>query len=135
MNGDIRKEVLRTDREKQVRETTENTSRIEVGGSTSNKIAGRHDMICPTAIIKLAAVCEEGSISHGDYNWANTLETQRFKRDRLNHAMRHLELYRSGDFSEDHLAKAMWGLMAALHFDNHCKCHEYHLPDKRVPNL
>jgi len=101
--------------------------KIIIGGATSNKIFGRFDMICPTAIMRLAIVCEEGSLTHGEYNWANTNDPQGFKRERISHAMSHLELYRLGDNSEAHLAKAIWGLMAAIHFDGNCQCHKQHL--------
>jgi hypothetical protein len=37
--------------------------------------------------------------------------------DLLNHLLRHVDLYRSGDRDEDHLAHAAWGLFALMHFE------------------
>lgn len=94
---------------------------VTVGGATSSKLKEVFVNICPVAEQHLSLICAEGLEKHGD-NWRFTADPKRFKADRLNHLIRHLNLYRQGDKSEDHMAKVMWGAMAVLHFDNHCEC-------------
>jgi len=79
--------------------------------------------ICPAMEMELAKVCAEGDKNYGEWNWTNLgkVPIERFRRDAVKHSMRHLSLYRSGDRSERHLAKVIWGMMVLIHFDKNCK--------------
>ena len=92
-----------------------------IGGATSTKLKEVFINICPRAEQELALICAEGLEKHND-SWRFTKEKEKFKVDRLNHMIRHLNLYRQGDKSENHIAKVMWGAMAILHFDSGCEC-------------
>lgn len=73
----------------------------------------RYDLISPIAMEALAATYAEGSAKYGDFNWEKGMPVH----DLLNHALRHVFKYLSGDRSEPHLPHAAWGLMAAIHSD------------------
>lgn len=71
----------------------------------------RYDLISPIGLRRLAETCHEGSAKYGDYNWERGMPVS----DMLNHALRHVYLYLSGDRSEDHLAHSAWNMLAAMH--------------------
>ena len=73
----------------------------------------RFDLISPIALEALAATYAEGSAKYGDANWERGMPVH----DLLNHAIRHIYIYLSGDRSEPHLPHAAWGIMAAIHSD------------------
>jgi len=43
----------------------------------------------------------------------------------MDHVMEHLQRYWTGDRSEDHLAKASWGLLALMYYDAHAMGYTY----------
>lgn len=71
----------------------------------------RYDLISPIALKALAATCAEGAHKYADFNWELGMPVH----DLLNHALRHIYEFLSGDRNEPHLAHAAWGLMAAIH--------------------
>lgn len=71
----------------------------------------RYDLISPIGLRRVAEACAEGSHKYGDFNWEKGMPVN----DILNHAIRHIYLFLSGDTSEDHLGHATWNLMAACH--------------------
>lgn len=73
----------------------------------------RYDLICPVGLRRLAERYAQGAKQHGDANWLNGLPAG----DTLNHLIRHIELWRGGDRTDDHLAAAAWGLFALMHFE------------------
>jgi len=84
------------------------------------QVEGNFATICPVSMMELALICLEGDEKYGYFNWINVEDMTKFKYDTINHIMKHLELYRSGDRSEKHLAKVMWGCMAIIHHDKKC---------------
>lgn len=74
-------------------------------------LAWRFDLIPPLAIRRLAAIFEEGTIKYGE---ARYIEKPLPYSVILNHAVNHLLLFASGDRTEDHLAKVMWGMCALM---------------------
>lgn len=71
----------------------------------------RYDLISPIALDEIAKTYAEGSAKYGDHNWLKGMPVS----DLLNHSLRHVYMFLSGDRSEPHLAHAGWGLMAAIH--------------------
>lgn len=71
----------------------------------------RFDLLSPIGLRRYAEAMAEGSEKYGDFNWEKGMPVH----DLLNHCLRHLNLYLSGDRSEDHLGHAAWNIMAACH--------------------
>ena len=79
----------------------------------------RLDLLCPTALMRVARVYKEGADKYdkgGMPNWTKGIPI----RNVLGHALHHLLKYLAHDRSEDHLAKACWGLFAIMHYQNNC---------------
>ena len=73
--------------------------------------ATRYDLITPIGLEAVARTCAEGAAKYSDFNWEHGMPVH----DLLNHALRHVYRYLSGDRSEDHLPHAAWNLLAAIH--------------------
>ncbi|NBV87920.1 MAG: hypothetical protein EBR88_00120 [Betaproteobacteria bacterium] len=71
----------------------------------------RYDLITPIGLAAVARACAEGASKYSDYNWERGMPAN----DLLNHAIRHLYMFLSGDRSEDHLGHSAWGVLAAIH--------------------
>lgn len=71
----------------------------------------RYDLISPIGMRRLAETYAEGAAKYGDHNWEMGFPIS----DILNHGLRHVFLYLSGDRTEDHLSHAAWNLFAAMH--------------------
>jgi hypothetical protein len=69
--------------------------------------------IPPSCLRRLAAIYTEGHRRYGSRNWCKGLPYS----DTYNHIMNHLEKYRAGDRSEDHLAKVAWGCFTMMWLD------------------
>lgn len=84
-------------------------------GSVRTKDADDHrfDLVSPFGLFRLAKIYAEGAKKYGDRNWELGQPTG----DVLNHAERHLQLWKQGDRSEDHLAKVAWGMFAIMHYE------------------
>lgn len=73
----------------------------------------RYDLVSPIGQRRLAETYAEGAAKYGPGNWLKGFPAS----DILNRLMRHIDLYRSGDRTEDHLAHATWGLFTLMHFE------------------
>jgi len=73
----------------------------------------RFDLIPACALMRLAARYAIGSKAHGDRNWEGGMPSGVV----LNHLERHLNLWKSGDRSDDHLAAAAWGCFALMFYE------------------
>lgn len=92
----------------------DNKQQFSTGAVRSNDANGvRYDLISPIGLRQLAETYAEGAEKYGDNNWQKGLPIG----DTLNHLIRHIELWRSGDRSEPHLAHAAWGLFTLMHFE------------------
>ncbi len=78
---------------------------------SSDAESARYDLVSPIGLRREAEACAEGSIKYGDFNWEKGMPVN----DLLNHALRHIYAFLSGDRSEDHLGHAKWNLGAACH--------------------
>lgn len=80
---------------------------------SSDRSGVRYDLITPIGLRRLAETYAEGAKKHGDNNWLKGFPAS----DTLNHVLAHLNMWKTGDASEDHLAHAAWGLFAIMHFE------------------
>ncbi len=88
--------------------------RYDSGASRGADAEGtRYDLVTPIGLRRLAERYALGSKNHGDRNWEAGFPEGVV----MNHLLRHIELYRAGDRSDDHLAAAAWGLFAEMHFE------------------
>lgn len=73
---------------------------------------GRFDLITPFGLRRLARWYELGAHKYADRNWERGgIPFSRY----LDSAMRHLNKFTMGMNDEDHLAAAVWNLMAIMH--------------------
>lgn len=73
----------------------------------------RPDLESPHARSRLATVLAKGGVAHGDRNWEKGMPVTTFYAS----LQRHLMQWELGENNEDHLAHAMFNLMAMIHFD------------------
>lgn len=85
------------------------------GATRSGHLGERYDLMSPEANRRRALVYGHGARTHGERNWENGMPVS----ECLNRAIRHLNLYQSGDLSEDHLAHAAVNLDFVMHFERH----------------
>lgn len=78
-------------------------------GAKRDSIPERFDLIPMAALRECAVVMSGGAEKYGDNNWRGLPQ-----REMLNHGMRHLVLYMSGDRSEPHLSHAACNLLMAM---------------------
>jgi hypothetical protein len=71
---------------------------------------GRYDCISPWALERLAKHMENGARKYGIDNWTHGMPQRRF----MDSALRHLNLWRQGDRSEDHLAACLFNVFALI---------------------
>ena len=71
----------------------------------------RYDLITPIGLEAVARACAEGAQKYADFNWERGMPAH----DMLNHALRHIYMFLSGDRSEDHLGHAGWNVLGAIH--------------------
>ena len=95
-----------------IKESFDETVRYGSGAvRSSDAELTRYDLITPIGLAAVAAACAEGAKKYSDYNWEKGMPAN----DMLNHAIRHIYLFLSGDRSEDHLGHAAWNVMGAIH--------------------
>ena len=92
-------------------------TKFKSGAVRGKEMDARFDLICPAGLLALAKTYAEGATKYGDNNWLKGLP----KSNLLNHALQHLNLYMSGDTSEDHLGHALWNIVAIIHFETECE--------------
>lgn len=73
----------------------------------------RYDLISPYGLARLAATYAEGADKYGGDNWRKGLPWSNI----LNHLIMHVESWKAGDRTEDHLAHAAWGLFALMEYE------------------
>lgn len=76
----------------------------------TRKGKGRFDLIPPCVLRRDARHYENGAVKYGDRNWEKGQPVSRY----LDSAMRHINEYRDGDVSEDHLAAARWNIACIM---------------------
>jgi hypothetical protein len=97
------------------------TSVVDHGGGTEKYVTGavreattgrgRFDLIPPYPIKRLACHYEAGAKKYLDRNWEKGIKLARF----IDSTERHINSFKDGDRTEDHLAAALWNLCGYLH--------------------
>jgi hypothetical protein len=104
--------MIRELKERTMKTTDGGTVRFQTGAvRSSDAEATRYDLISPIGLEAVARTCAEGAAKYSDFNWEAGMPVH----DLLNHALRHIYRHLAGDRSEEHLAHAAWGLLAAIH--------------------
>jgi hypothetical protein len=80
----------------------------ELGGKQS-KIEHRLSLLPPEAVLRVGAILTTGAAKYGADNWRLIPQ-----RDHIDHALRHIVMYLSGDTSEDHLGNAACRTLFAI---------------------
>lgn len=73
----------------------------------------RYDLIPPHALWRVAMLYARGAQKYGENNWQKGIPSQQM----LASAMRHMEAYRRGDETEDHLAAVAWNVLALMQYE------------------
>lgn len=73
----------------------------------------RYDLIPPHALWRVAMLYARGAQKYGENNWQKGIPSQQM----LASAMRHVEAYRRGDETEDHLAAVVWNVLAMMQYE------------------
>lgn len=72
---------------------------------------GRYDLITPFGTMRLAKWYELGGHKYAPRNWEKGMPFSRY----VDSAKRHIDKFVMGMTDEDHLAAAVWNLMAIMH--------------------
>jgi hypothetical protein len=95
-----------------IKHTESSSVKFGSGAVRSSDAEGtRYDLISPVGLAAVAAACAEGASKYGDYNWEKGMPAH----DMINHALRHIYLFLSGNRDEDHLGHAAWNVIGAIH--------------------
>lgn len=71
----------------------------------------RFSLITPFGLERVAWIYTEGAKKYGDNNWQKGIPFSRY----LDSAERHLMMFKQGHLDEDHIAQAVWNLLAIMH--------------------
>jgi Domain of unknown function (DUF5664) len=84
-----------------------------------SEFPARYDLIPPEALEALARTYGEGAEKYAPHAWREVAagDSRCMYSQVLNHLQVHIERWRGGDRSEDHLAHAAWGLMTLLAYE------------------
>lgn len=83
-------------------------------GAQQSKLQERYDLLPPEAMRRLARVLAYGARKYSDNNW-HGIPTK----SHLNHLIRHVIEYMSGDTSEDHLGHVLCRAAMAVWSQEH----------------
>ena len=93
---------------------TDTEVEYEEGGKRSDSTGkGRYDLMPPKALKRVALVYEKGGLARGDRNWEKGMPRTRL----FDSALRHVYQAMDGQTDEDHVAHAVWNLLAIMHFE------------------
>jgi cell division protein YceG involved in septum cleavage len=80
---------------------------FETGAVRESTIGrGRYDLIPAYSIKRLAQHYENGATKYADRNWEKGMKLSRF----IDSAERHMNSFKDGDRTEDHLAAILWNV-------------------------
>jgi len=114
----------------QGREHDKETRVVSASGAEQTHVKERYDLICPSGLRRIALRYGLGAEKYADNNYCKGSGDRKFIRARLNHLIKHLNLYLlHGNFDEhgredDNLAAVAWNAITLMHFEDGCKHHE-----------
>lgn len=79
----------------------------------AGKGKGRFDLVPFEAVTRVAVVYEQGANIHGANNWKKGITFSRC----MSAALRHIGKWAIGMRDEDHLAQAVWNILAIMYFE------------------
>lgn len=82
-----------------------------VRDNADNKPA--YELVSPIALRRIAKHLANGAKKYSKHNWERGMSMERM----MGSALRHLNQWREGDRSEDHLAAACFNIMGVIHFE------------------
>ena len=92
--------------------TASNTVTYDTGAVRSaDAEQARYDLVTPIGLRRVAEAYAEGAVKYSAFNCEKGMPMD----DLLNHCLRHIYLYLSGDRSEDHLGHAGWNILMSMH--------------------
>lgn len=83
----------------------------------SKKGMGRFDLLPPEALFRVARICELGAEKYPERNWEQGGKWS----VNVSSCLRHMFKWMRGDVDEDHLAMAVWNLMALMYYEDRYK--------------
>jgi hypothetical protein len=83
-------------------------------GAIREKVSIAYHLIPSIALRRLAMVYTEGCKKYAPRNWEKGI----LYSEMYNHLQEHLQKYKEGDRTEDHLAKVAWGCFALIFYDS-----------------
>jgi hypothetical protein len=84
------------------------------GGSRDTAVGkARYDLIPPGPLYRIAETYRRGAERYGEHNWELGMPTSRM----MASLIRHIESYRRGDTSEDHLGHAAFNIIGLMFFE------------------
>lgn len=88
----------------------------------------RYNLIPPQPLKRLAELYARGAIKYDEHNWTKGQTSSRT----MDSLMRHVESYRLGDRTEDHLAAIAWNAFNLMFFENSGwdDMHEWEVPKR-----
>jgi hypothetical protein len=92
---------------------------------------GRYDLISPIALKRLAQHYERGAKKYSERNWEKGMPLTRI----LDSAERHLNQFKEGDRSEDHLAAVAWNIFAVIHIEEMVRRNQLPKEFNDLPNF
>lgn len=83
---------------------------------------GRHDLLPPRAMHRVAGVYERGAKKYAARNWEQGAPASRFMESAIRHIFQRLE----GKTDEDHLGHAVFNLLAIMEFEERAKSNAHY---------
>ena len=78
---------------------------------------GRFDLISPIALLRLAQHYENGALKYSARNWEKGIPLSVY----LDSAERHINRFKEGSRTEDHMAAVMWNAAGEMHTEEMVK--------------
>lgn len=92
---------------------------------------GRYDLLPALALRRVALLYEKGAIKYDPCNWMKGMPQWRF----IDSGLRHVFRYLAGDTDEDHLAAAVFNLLACIHQQENARLTGSEFWDRLVNDL
>lgn len=73
----------------------------------------RYDLISPVGLRRLAERYHKGDVNYPPFNYLRGINASNV----IMHLMAHLEKYRAGDRTDDHLAAVAWAAFTLMHYE------------------